>query len=166
MIHVYMRLLQRASKAVKLCWVPSHAGIAGNEKADAKALKVAERARHRANHELPHRDFYPSIRKALHAEWNALWQDQQHNKLSRVLLLLGQRLFSMIGGRKSFCADSALTTPGLHTYSYYGERNIHCVSDASCSSPYTTFFLNAITMSIFDDAFMGLRLRLSPSLMC
>ena len=84
MIHVYMRLLQRVSKAVKLCWVPSHAGIAGNEKADAKSRKVAERGRHRANHELPHRDFYPSIRKALHAEWNTSWQDQQHNKLRTI----------------------------------------------------------------------------------
>ena len=34
---MYVRIFQRAGKSVKLCWVPSHVGIAGNEKADAKA---------------------------------------------------------------------------------------------------------------------------------
>ena len=77
---MYVRVLQRAGKSVKLCWVPSHVGIAGNEKADSKAHEIAERGRHRANHKLPHRDYYPSIRKALHAEW----QDQQHNKLRTI----------------------------------------------------------------------------------
>ena len=83
-IHVYVRILQRAGKSVKLCWVPSHVGIAGNEKADSKAREIAERGRHRANHKLPHRDYYPSIRKALHAEWHAEWQDQQLNELRTI----------------------------------------------------------------------------------
>ena len=55
-------------------------GIAGNERADAQAREIAERGRHRANHKLPHHYYYPSIRKALHAEW----QDQQHNKLRSI----------------------------------------------------------------------------------
>ena len=83
-IHVYVRILQQAGKSVKLRWVPSHVGIAGYEKADAKAREVAERGRHRANHKLPHRDYYPLIRQALHAEWHASWQDQQHNKLRTI----------------------------------------------------------------------------------
>ena len=140
-IHVYLRLLQQAGKAVKLCWVPSHFGIAGNERADAKACEIVEHGSYRANHKLPHHDFCPSIRKTLHAEWNVSWKDQQHNKLvlSRILLLLGQRLTSVIGGLKSFCADSALATPGLHTYPCSRERNIHCVKDALCSLSYAIF---------------------------
>ena len=42
--YVFLRLL-RAGKAVNMCWVPSHVGIAGNERADAKAREIVGHGR-------------------------------------------------------------------------------------------------------------------------
>ena len=80
-IHLYLKLLQRGGKAVKLCWVPSHVVIVRNERADAKAREIEEHVATFILQKVKLCDFYPSKSKALHAERNGSWQDQQHNKL-------------------------------------------------------------------------------------
>ena len=68
---------------------------------------------------MPRRDFYPSIRKALHAAWHASGNISNTTNfvLSRILFLLGQCLISVIvGGRKSFCADSSMATRSHQGY--------------------------------------------------
>ena len=51
--------LQESGKHVGLCWIPSHIGITGNEKADA-AAKVAL-SQQITYSKLPAMDLYPSI---------------------------------------------------------------------------------------------------------
>ena len=85
---------------------------------------LVENRGHRANHMLPRRDSYPSIRKAGMPRGKIC--NTTNFVLSRILLLLGQHLTSVVGGQKSSCGDSALATPGLHTYPCSWERNILC----------------------------------------
>ena len=70
----------RMHKEINFCWVPSHAGIVGNERADVAAKRAAE-SNEVVNVPLPHSDFYPLYRKALKEKWQSEWDGQRNNKL-------------------------------------------------------------------------------------
>ena len=67
-----IRLFSR-HKIVNFCWVPSHVGLAGNERADklAKAASISDRPIDLTS--LPHTDYYGVIRKSLFDSWQQEW---------------------------------------------------------------------------------------------
>ena len=68
-----VQTILRTGKLVEFCWVPSHRGIAGNEKADA----AANRARLRdvnVHYRIPYTDYYPKVSEYIHQRWQARWR--------------------------------------------------------------------------------------------
>ena len=70
-------------KQITFCWIPSHVGIEGNERADAAAKEAAEDAVQQVG-PLPHTDYYPIYKTALKQRWQREWQNQTQNKLHSI----------------------------------------------------------------------------------
>jgi len=56
-----------------LCWIPSHTGISGNEKADT-AAKVAL-SLSVTPMKLPASDFFPRVNKLISEDWQQIWDN-------------------------------------------------------------------------------------------
>ena len=58
---------------IKFCWIPSHIGIRENEEADRMAREAANSNAMIAVNEIPHKDYYPHIKKLLIEDWQREW---------------------------------------------------------------------------------------------
>ena len=71
-VQEYLSETIKGGVVVKLMWVPGHAGIAGNERADTAAKEAAGA---RAEFiQIPYQDWYPEIRRQTYAIWKQQWQ--------------------------------------------------------------------------------------------
>ena len=66
------------------CWVPSHVGVEGNERADRAATETSRSDIEVPPMELPHRDHYAAIKAALQSKWANDWQQTTENKLRAI----------------------------------------------------------------------------------
>ena len=73
-IQSWLIMMQARYKTVKLCWVPSHINIAGNERADRLAKEVATAEGNIALVHYPYKDFYPIIKQAICKHWQEKWE--------------------------------------------------------------------------------------------
>lgn len=64
------------NRHVELCWIPSHVGIHGNEKADRAAKSATERPPELIP--INHKNWTPLITTTVKAAWNARWQSSTH----------------------------------------------------------------------------------------
>ena len=80
--------LQSLGKDIILCWIPSHIGIPGNEKAN----KAAKQALNKQISEsfIPFTDFKPNINQYIYQEWQNEWNNQIHNKLHEIQSEVGK----------------------------------------------------------------------------
>ena len=67
-----IRRIIRLKKTVAFCWVPGHAGIAGNELAD-QAAKRALRRVVAPQFRIPYQDFFPLVRAFVMERWQRRW---------------------------------------------------------------------------------------------
>ena len=82
--------MEKSGKHVELCWIPSHIGITGNEKADAAAK--AALYRHITFSKLPATDVYPSISQYCSSEWQVSWDSCTSNKLHAIITVVGSNV--------------------------------------------------------------------------
>lgn len=75
--------LSSRQKFVKLCWVPSHVGVAGNEAAD-KAAGEAVTDMEVSTVRIPYKDIYPIIKDKIRAVWREEWLETDRNKLREI----------------------------------------------------------------------------------
>jgi len=70
---------------VNFCWIPSHVGIPGNEKADNLARSAALPTSHqpRFSH-IPATDYYPHFKTFLYNRWQSFWSGLCTNKLQTI----------------------------------------------------------------------------------
>ena len=71
-------LINRRGFIVKFCWVPSHVGIVGNERADV-AAKAATRLNHISNISIRVSDFKNNIRFYSRERWQDHWSNLMNN---------------------------------------------------------------------------------------
>lgn len=66
-----------AGKNITFSWVPSHVGIANNEKADIAAKEAARRPAEFAL--IPYRDWFPCIKKRIYDLWEEQWCQERRD---------------------------------------------------------------------------------------
>ena len=76
---IILRLHNMSHKQNISCWLPSHVGIRGNEKADTAAKSAL--LLQPTNLKLPYTDFKPAINKYLFNKWQLVWDTAVDNKL-------------------------------------------------------------------------------------
>jgi len=64
------------------CWLSSHVGITGNEKADKTAKSALNKPILRIP--IPYTDLKPIINKYIHNKWQQTWNSQTQNKLYQI----------------------------------------------------------------------------------
>jgi len=77
-----------SKKKIVFCWVPSHVGIRGNEKADLAAKAALNLPR--ANMGIPFSDFKFEINRYILTNWQDDWDNARANKLHSIKPVLGE----------------------------------------------------------------------------
>ena len=80
--------LNIAKKYIVFCWVPSHTGIRGNEKADSAAKTALDLPRTKVG--VPYTDFKYLIGQYIFSTWQDDWNGAVMNKLHSVKPVLGE----------------------------------------------------------------------------
>ena len=73
---------------IVFCWLPSHVGIKGNEKADIAAKSAL--TLNISDFKIPFTDFKPCINTFLHNKWQMSWNAAVLNKLHSIKPSLGE----------------------------------------------------------------------------
>lgn len=74
-------------KEIHLCWVPSHVGIAGNERADAAAKTALQLTV--SDFKIPHTDYKQIVKSYFNRSWQTHWDNVAFNKLQLIKGTLG-----------------------------------------------------------------------------
>ena len=116
-ILVLLTSLDRTGKSVTLCWIPSHVGILGNERADAAAKRASqgESARFMP---LPAKDLLPVCSSHVRLKWQEDWESTG-SKLKAIKPRLAQWPSSMRTSRREevqLCRLRIGHTLGLATH--------------------------------------------------
>ncbi|GBO04048.1 hypothetical protein AVEN_124230-1 [Araneus ventricosus] len=131
---------------ILLCWVPSHVGIVGNEKAD-KAAKLATAP---TNSSTPLTDFKKYTKLLFYTKWQRQWDTETDNKLHSVKPHV--QPWPSLTTRK---ADTLLTrlrvghTRYTHRHLLFGEQTPMC-SQCSCSGESHSFLMVKVREKIFS----------------
>ena len=83
---IIQKILNKISNSIKkynFCWVPSHLGICGNEKADRAARGVIN-GTEVENVQITRDDMRMYIRKKIRARWKMEWTSVRNNKLREI----------------------------------------------------------------------------------
>ena len=72
------------------CWIPSHIGIQGNDKADSLAKSALDMIPDK-NYKIPYSDLKPKIKQIMTIKWQQLWDENPHNKLYKLQPNLKER---------------------------------------------------------------------------
>ncbi|GBN99197.1 hypothetical protein AVEN_196501-1 [Araneus ventricosus] len=127
-LHLLNKLASRDFN-ILLCWVPSHVGIVGNEKAD-KAAKLATAP---TNSSTPLTDFKKYTKLLFYTKWQRQWDTETDNKLHSVKPYV--QPWPSLTTRK---ADTLLTRPRVghtrytHRHLLFGEQTPMC-SQCNCT---------------------------------
>ena len=126
-ILVLLTSLDRARKYVIFCWIPSHVGIAGNEKTD-EASKRASRARHSSFLPLPATDFFAACLSLLRDKWQEDWDSTGSSKIKAMKPRLAHWPSALRGSRRevTLCRLRTGHTLASHRYLLCREPKPRC----------------------------------------
>ena len=135
------------------CWLPSHVGIRGNEKATKAAKSIL--ALQPSNLKLPYIDFKPAINKYLLNKWQLVWDTAVDNKIHSIKSILGEWRPAFRIDRKEEVVLARLRIGHsfiTHSYLLKGEEQPTCVP---CDTPFTIkhILLHCIDFQNLHDKF-------------
>jgi len=67
------------SKEIIICWIPSHIGVRGNERADSAAKSALDLIPDKF--QIPYTDLKPKINRFLHTKWQQHWNNTHFGRL-------------------------------------------------------------------------------------
>ena len=71
------------NKSIKMCWIPAHVGVKGNEEADKAAKEAVEKERMEVK--MPPTDYHPTLRAQMMRKWQTRWSIEPiANKLKSI----------------------------------------------------------------------------------
>ena len=91
------------------CWIPSHIGILGNEKANSLG-KAAINMTPDKNIKTPYSDLKPKIKQIVTKKWQQLWDENPHNKLFQIQPILKERMLDSNNTRREEITLTRLLT--------------------------------------------------------
>ena len=134
---LFIKLLNRLDsmsnhKEIILCWISSHIGVRGNERANLAAKSALYLTPD--NFRIPYTDLKPKINKFLHAKWQQHWNDNIHNKVFQILHTLGEWRPAFRKSRRTShnILICALVIQGSLTLSYWNKNYNHSVWHVNC----------------------------------
>jgi ribonuclease HI len=83
-----LKNLKDSRKHIIFCWVPSHVGISGNEKADKEAKSSLNKII--SPRFIPYTDMKQYINQYIVKLWQEQWDNEIHNKLHGIQPIVGQ----------------------------------------------------------------------------
>jgi len=86
-------ILSNSGKNILLCWMPSHMGIRGNEKADTAAKAALSPSV--IPMKLPASKFFPCVNTLISEEWQKIWDNCTGNKLRCIRHIYAIHLFAV-----------------------------------------------------------------------
>ena len=92
-IHTLIFKITQNKTKIKLCWIPGHCDIRGNELAD-KAAREAANITGECIKPISASDMKPHIKNHLFASWKEQWRLLNHNKLKNIGTEIGNKKFS------------------------------------------------------------------------
>ena len=120
--------LHTVNKIISFCWIPSHVGIRGNERADAAAktaLSLPE-----SDIKVPHTDLRQKVNDHFIAKWQNRWNTIAFNKLQAVKPYIGEtKLKNIVNRREEGVLHRARMghTYLTHSYLLRGEDAPECI---------------------------------------
>jgi len=90
--------LSEAGYEIIFCWIPSHCGIAGNEKADDEAKRAARRTAEFIP--IPFKDYYNVIREKTYKVWREKWSLERKYLREITAEPMPKRTYPNIKGRR------------------------------------------------------------------
>jgi len=118
-----------SGKEIHFCWVPSHVGITGNERADAEAKGALRFPA--SDCMVPHTDYKQVITSNLRKLWQSQWDQVLFNKLQPIKKTLGDTRFKGISKRRDELVLHRARighTHLTHCYLLKAEEQPQCVS--------------------------------------
>ena len=141
------------TKRICFCWLPSHVGIKGNEKADkaAKSALTDEILPLR----VPHTDYRCLINSSIKSSWQLSWNDDTYNKLRVIKPVLGEWLPTMGATRHEEVVITRLRighTRLTHSYLLNREEAPECIP---CFTTLTVahLFLHCVDVAPIRDKY-------------
>ena len=122
-------------KEILICWIPSHIGVRGNERADLAAKSTLDLTPDKFR--IPYTDMKLTINKFLHTKWQQHWNNNTHNKLFQIQSTLGEWRPAFRKSRRDQVIVSRLRivhTRLTHSFILKQRNNNQCLT---CQTPYT-----------------------------
>ena len=140
--------LSTTDKIVSFCWIPSHVGISGNERADAAATSALNFPV--SDIKIPYSDLKQRINSHLVNKWQMQWSNVVFNKLQPIKPSIGDtKLKDIFKRRDELVLHRARLghTYITHCYLLKGEDQPECIP---CQSPLTVehILLHCIDFSL------------------
>ena len=96
-------------KKVIFCWIPSHIGIQGDDKADTLAKSAISMTPYK-NIKTPYTDLKPKFKQIVTKKWQLLWNENPHNKLFQMRPNLKERKLDPYNSRREETTLTRLRT--------------------------------------------------------